>query len=214
MYNDNVTRESLPRGFSPQPLPPKLHLIDSGTSDVPRDIFDAFIRNLKATVAAFDPTDAKVHENILWEGDDLPVQLIRPSHVKFLPTIIYSVVAEGGDIVNIKISPEHYVGSCSEARCAVYISVTERTLVCLGQPFFRAYITHVDLEEKLLSVKSKITTSQSLSCAPAAERNDTDRIIVVVYLHRTKFGFYELIVCERSLGWKEHIIRLREFGVD
>ncbi|KAF4720545.1 hypothetical protein FOZ63_012093, partial [Perkinsus olseni] len=158
IHNDNVTRQSFPRGFperfSPQPLPRKLHLIDSGTSviDVPRSIFDAVVRNLKATVAAFDPTDAKVHDNILWEGDDLPVQLIRPSHVKFLPTIIYSVIAEGGDIVDIRISPKHYVGSCSEAKCAVYISVTERTLVCLGQPFFRAYITHVDLEDKLLSI--------------------------------------------------------------
>ncbi|KAF4697976.1 hypothetical protein FOZ62_026057 [Perkinsus olseni] len=126
--------------------------MDTGNAylGMPRATFDILVEDLKASPNAASP--AGVLGEGLWRSAEEPVWKIRPGHVKILPTIIYSLVGVGGEVVDVKMPPEDYVGSCTVAECNVYINVQDGALVTFGRPFFRAYHAHVDLVKQSIAI--------------------------------------------------------------
>ncbi|KAF4661583.1 hypothetical protein FOZ61_009715 [Perkinsus olseni] len=126
--------------------------MDTGNAylGMPRAIFDILVEDLKVSADAASPA-GRTGEG-LWRSAEEPVWMIRSGHVKFLPTIIYSLVGVGGEMVDVKMLPEDYVGSCTVTECKVYINLQDGALVTFGRPFFRAYHAHVDLEKQSMAI--------------------------------------------------------------
>ncbi|KAF4692873.1 hypothetical protein FOZ60_012375 [Perkinsus olseni] len=137
-------------------LQDRVALFDTGNMgiDLPYTVLSALIEELEAGVSTLANSRTLRVENIMWWEVDRPmVWVIRPNHVRFLPTIVYSLVGEGNETVDIRISPEHYVGTCSYDECMVYLYASDDTELVVGEPFFRAYDAHVDLEGEIISVE-------------------------------------------------------------
>ncbi|KAF4701599.1 hypothetical protein FOZ62_021977 [Perkinsus olseni] len=137
-------------------LQDRVALFDTGNMgiDLPCTVLSALIEGLEAGVSTLANSRTLRVENIMWWEVDRPmVWVIRPNHVRFLPTIVYSLVREGNETVDIRISPEHYVGTCSYDECMVYLYASNDTELVVGEPFFRAYDAHVDLEGEIISVE-------------------------------------------------------------
>ncbi|KAF4688971.1 hypothetical protein FOZ60_002219 [Perkinsus olseni] len=157
--DDTHVEESSSRGlsgaFSTSPsssVPLKLALFDTGTSviDMPQETFDAVVRETRAAITAHNPTDRA--ERVLWHESDVPGWRIRRKYVQFLPTIVYSLIMRGDRTADIRITPEHYIESCTDSGCRAHVYVNDGPRICLGKPFFRAYAAHVNLERKMLSI--------------------------------------------------------------
>ncbi|KAF4736295.1 hypothetical protein FOZ63_006215 [Perkinsus olseni] len=135
---------------TPISLDGSLALFDTGTCciAVPYLVIAALVRYVRERIEA----DPRV-ETVLFRKDSLSSYMVRSHHVRFLPVIVYSLVGEGGKIVDVKIFPEHYVGWCNVIWCEVHIYAhSNGGEIVVGEPFFRAYDAHIDLENNTTAI--------------------------------------------------------------